>query len=163
MKVAETMKYLLPAFVILLVLTAVFFFSGDRQPMGAGMSLELDPYAGSYIDADFEVDQKSGGIAIPGWSSIHVEANKTLVDVNLTNPEDNIGKYDMVFSLYLTGEEKALAETGLIPAGKSALKLELGHELSPGEYPAVIHVQPYRVSDGSATNNANVETMLIVK
>ena len=69
----------------------------------------------------------------------------------------------MSFTIYLKGEDEPIAETGLIPPGESALKLELSEALEAGEYEAIVHVQPYRIADGSATNNADIETILIVE
>ena len=85
------------------------------------------------------------------------------MDVNLENSIDNEGKYYLSFSVYLKGQDKPLAETGLIQPGESALKLSLSHPLDAGEYEAVVLVQPYRMADGSATNNAEIETILIVE
>lgn len=65
--------------------------------------------------------------------------------------------------LFPPGVFKALAETGLIQPGESALKLSLSKALEPGEYEAVVLVQPYRMADGSATNNAEIETILIAE
>ena len=55
------------------------------------------------------------------------------------------------------------AETGLIPAGKSALKLKLAKPLEPGTYEATVLVQPYRVDDQSKTNNAEIKTVIIAE
>ena len=69
----------------------------------------------------------------------------------------------MSFTLYLKGETEPLAETGLIRPGESALKLELSRPLEAGEYEATVHVQPYRLPDNILTNNADIETILIVE
>ena len=122
-----------------------------------GMGLTVDPYSGTYVAPD------SGGIAIPGWGSIRIKAGEKLVDVNLENPADNKDRYNMSFTLYLKGETEPLAETGLIQPGESALKLELSRPLKAGEYEATVHVQPYRLPDNSPTNNADIETILIVE
>ena len=131
----------------------------------AGMGLTVDPYSGSFIQPEKTAaeEESTGGIAIPGWGSIHIQAGEKLVDVNLENPIDNEGKYYLSFSVYLKGLDKPLAETGLIQPGESALKLSLSHPLEPGEYEAVVLVQPYRMADGSATNNAEIETILIAE
>lgn len=136
------------------------------KPMGKeeGMGLTVDPYSGTYVapeKADTEDD--SGGIAIPGWGSIRIKAGEKLVDVNLENPADNKDRYNMGFTLYLKGETEPLAETGLIRPGESALKLELSRPLEAGEYEATVHVQPYRLPDNILTNNADIETILIVE
>ena len=41
--------------------------------------------------------------------------------------------------------------------------MELSKALEPSEYEAVVLVQPYRMADGSATNNAEIETILIAE
>lgn len=132
----------------------------------AGVGLTVDPNAGVYTAPKPEPDQDpedSGGIAIPGWGSITIAANETEVDVNLMNPEDNAERYELVFTIYLDGEEEPIAQTGRIPAGKSALRLKLERALEPGEYQASILVQPYRVDSLAQTNNAVIETVLIAE
>ena len=136
------------------------------KPMGKeeGMGLTVDPYSGTYLAPEkAETEEDSGGIAIPGWGSIRIKAGEKLVDVNLENPADNKDCYNMSFTLYLKGETEPLAETGLIRPGESALKLELSRPLEAGEYEATVHVQPYRLPDNSPTNNADIETILIVE
>ncbi len=129
-----------------------------------GMGLTVDPYSGTYVAPEkAETEEDSGGIAIPGWGSIRIKAGEKLVDVNLENPADNKDCYNMSFTLYLKGETEPLAETGLIRPGESALKLELSRPLEAGEYEATVHVQPYRLPDNSPTNNADIETVLIVE
>lgn len=152
----------------LLLLAIVIFLTVTLWPetpdVSSGMGLTVDPYSGTYAAVEQEeTEGSSGGIAIPGWGSIRIKAGETLVDVNLENPIDNQNGYNMSFALYLKGETEALAETGLIRPGESALKLKLSHSLEPGEYEATVHVQPYRMSDGSATNNAEIETILIAE
>lgn len=136
----------------------------DHTVKSAGIGLTFDPNSGIYTPEikDAEEDEHSG-IAIPGWDHIEIEADKTDVKVNLTNPEDNADKYYMQFTIYLDSEDEPLAETGLIRGGESALELHLTHPLSAGEYPATVHIQPYRVRDTTPTNNADIELMLIVK
>lgn len=149
-----------------IILAAVFLALKPAQAdEGSGMGLTVDPYSGTFTAAEKDDTEKesSGGIAVPGWGSIRIDAGKTLVDVNLQNPIDNADKYNMSFTLYLDGEEEAIAQTGLIRPGESALKLELSHPLSEGEYDATVLVQPYRMADNSATNNAEIKTILIVK
>ena len=130
----------------------------------AGVGLTVDPDSGTFVKPEIEELEKSdGGISIPGWGSINVAANETTVDVNLKNPDENEGKYDLAFTITLYGENEPIAETGLIPAGKSALKLKLTKPLEPGTYEATVLVQPYRVDDQSKTNNAEIKTIIIAE
>lgn len=159
----KIIQYSLIGFILLAVIVALTAILWPEAPETAdGMGLTVDPYSGSFVQPEKD-EESTGGIAIPGWGSIRIQAGEKLVDVNLENPMDNEGKYYLSFSLYLNGEDDALAETGLIQPGESALKLRLSHPLEAGEYEAVVLVQPYRMADGSATNNAEIETILIVE
>ena len=162
----QIMKYSMIGLILLAIIIALTVILWPKAPnTSAGMGLTVDPYSGSFVQPEkVEEDTEStGGIAIPGWGSIHIQAGEKLVDVNLENPIDNEGKYYLSFSIYLKDQDKPLAETGLIQPGESALKLSLSHPLDAGEYEAVVLVQPYRMADGSATNNAEIETILIAE
>ena len=159
-------KYSMIGLILLAIIIALTVILWPKAPdNSAGMGLTVDPYSGSFVQPEKTAaeEESTGGIAIPGWGSIRIQAGEKLVDVNLENPIDNEGKYYLSFSLYLKDQDKLLAETGLIQPGESALKLSLSHQLEPGEYEAVVLVQPYRMADGSATNNAEIETILIAE
>ena len=162
----QLMKYSLIGLILLAIIIALTVILWPQAPdTSGGMGLTVDPYSGSFVQSEKaeEDTESTGGIAIPGWGSIRIQAGEKLVDVNLENPIDNEGKYYLSFSVYLKGQDKPLAETGLIQPGESALKLKLSKALEPGEYEAVVLVQPYRMADGSATNNAEIETILIAE
>lgn len=159
-------KYSLIGLILLAIIVSLTVILWPKAPdTSAGMGLTVDPYSGSFVQPEKTAaeEESTGGIAIPGWGSIRIQAGEKLVDVNLENPIDNEGKYYLSFSIYLKGQDKPLAETGLIQPGESALKLSLNKPLEPGEYEAVVLVQPYRMADGSATNNAEIETILIAE
>ena len=162
----QIMKYSVIGLILLAIIIALTVILWPKAPdTSAGMGLTVDPYSGAFVQPEKaeETDESTGGIAIPGWGSIHIQAGEKLVDVNLENPIDNEGKYHLSFSVYLKDQDKPLAETSLIQPGESALKLSLSKALEPGEYEAVVLVQPYRMADGSATNNAEIETILIAE
>ena len=162
----KILKYSMIGIILLAVIVTLTVMLWPKAPdNNAGMGLTVDPYSGSFVQPEKTAaeEESTGGIAIPGWGSIRIQAGEKLVDVNLENPIDNEGKYYLSFSLYLKDQDKLLAETGLIQPGESALKLSLSKALEPGEYEAVVLVQPYRMADGSATNNAEIETILIAE
>ena len=111
------------------------------------------------------------GVAIPGWGSITLPAGVTEAATTLKNPEANEGWYYLTFEMRLptadeeTGEEsyEVLFTTGLIPPGQYCNQVTLTRALEPGEYNVILHVQPYRMSDKTPTNNADTETVLIVE
>ena len=133
------------------------------------VKLEIDPNAGELITPTPAPTEP--GIAIPGWGSITLPAGVTEAQVALQNPEANADWYYLTFELRLptvdeeTGEEgyEVIFTTGLIPPGQYCNKVTLTRALEPGEYTATVHVQPYRMADQSPTNNADMETVLIVK
>ena len=111
------------------------------------------------------------GVAIPGWGSITLPAGVTEAATTLKNPEANEGWYYLTFEMRLptvdeeTGEEsyEVLFTTGLIPPGQYCNQVTLTRPLEAGEYNVILHVQPYRMSDKTPTNNADTETLLIVE
>ena len=92
-------------------------------------------------------------------------AGVTEAATTLKNPEANEGWYYLTFEMRLptvdeeTGEEsyEVLFTTGLIPPGQYCNQVTLTRALEPGEYNVILHVQPYRMSDKTPTNNADTE------
>ncbi|MDD2958866.1 MAG: hypothetical protein PHE06_07105 [Lachnospiraceae bacterium] len=124
--------------------------------------LEIDPNAGAETAPETETEEQ--GIAIPGWGSITLPAGEKEAAVNLENPAANEGWYYMTFELCLKETGEVIFTTGLVPPGQSCRKVTLTRELKTGEYEAVIHVQPYKMDENQTpTNNADMETMLVVK
>lgn len=131
--------------------------------------LEIDPNAGELLTPTPAPTEP--GVAIPGWGSITLPAGVTEAATTLKNPEANEGWYYLTFEMRLptadeeTGEEsyEVLFTTGLIPPGQYCNQVTLTRALEPGEYNVILHVQPYRMSDKTPTNNADTETVLIVE
>lgn len=131
--------------------------------------LEIDPNAGELVTPTPAPTEP--GVAIPGWGSITLPAGVTEAATTLKNPEANEGWYYLTFEMRLptvdeeTGEEsyEALFTTGLIPPGQYCNQVTLTRALEPGEYNVILHIQPYRMSDKTPTNNADTETVLIVE
>lgn len=128
--------------------------------------LSVDPNAGKLVTP--EPKQKPAGpepdVAIAGWSKITVPANSLKATTSLYNPQENEGYYYLTYELLLKETEEVIFETGLIPPGLSCNEVALSRELEAGNYPAILHVQPYRMDvEQSPTNNANLELMLVVE
>ena len=131
--------------------------------------LEIDPNAGELVTPTPAPTEP--GVAIPGWGSITLPAGVTEAATTLKNPEANEGWYYLTFEMRLptvdeeTGEEsyEVLFTTGLIPPGQYCNQVTLTRPLEAGEYNVILHVQPYRMSDKTPTNNADTETVLIVE
>lgn len=128
-----------------------------------GSGLVIDPNAGEYVPPT-----AAPGVAIPGFGSMTIPANtKEVIGINLYNPEENDGWYYLTFKLSLLDENEQVSETlyesQLVPPGLYLQDITLSRGLAPGEYEAVMHVQPYRVADMSPTNNANLRLTIIVR
>lgn len=92
-----------------------------------------------------------------------VPAGVLEAEASLFNPADNEGWYYLTFELRLKETGEVVFTTGLIPPGMFCTKVNLNRTFEAGKYPCVMHVQPYRVSDLSTTNNAHFEMELIVE
>ena len=131
--------------------------------------LEIDPNAGELLTPTPAPTEP--GVAIPGWGSITLPAGVTEAATSLKNPDANADWYYLTFEMRLpivdeeTGEEsyEVLFTTGLIPPGQYCNQVTLTRALEAGEYNVILHVQPYRMSDKTPTNNADTETLLIVE
>lgn len=138
-------------------------------PSGSG--LVIDKNAGEYVAATPDVSGEDlPGIAIPGFTSLTVSAGETSVTkgVNLFNPETNDGWYYLTYEFRLIDDSEqgyeVLYASDLIAPGKHIQSITLSRPLEAGEYPMIVHVQPYRMNEAlSPTNNADMQSTLIVK
>ena len=161
--------------VVVLAVVAVLIWQSTKSEVAPAASptptveLEIDPNAGELITPTPAPTEP--GVAIPGWGSITLPAGVTEAATTLNNPDANAGWYYLTFEMRLptvdeeTGEEsyEVLFTTGLIPPGQYCNQVTLTRELEPGEYHVILHVQPYRMSDKTPTNNADTEMVLIVE
>ena len=169
-------KWIVLLLLLLLLAAGVFVIAGGltlifpglapgsgSSPLGGG--LVIDPNAGDYVAP--EAPKEEPGVAIPGWGSMTIPANTQVLDmVDFHNPERNAGLYYLTFKLCLldsNGEiSEVLWESQAVPPGKHIQKITMSRGLPAGTYNAVVHVQPYRMSDQTPTNSANMETILRV-
>lgn len=168
-------KILVAILAVLLLLTGgtmifwggVPFFSAftpnDSESTPQGVGLVVDPNAGEYV-----TEPQRPGVAIPGFGVLTIPANSDeVVGIDLYNPSENEGWYYLTFALCLLNKDgevsEVLYESQLIPPGLYIQDITLSHGLSEGKYDAVMQVQPYRISDLSPTNNANLKLSIIVK
>ena len=146
-------------------------------------ALTIDESAGEYKAPEAEAKPEVPGVTIPGWGSFtippHVTERNNMVD--FYNPEENDGYYYLTFELLVPvhndedatevkeGEEpvieyESVYASQLVPPGKHIQSITLTHGIEPGEYDAIIHVQPYTMDDSlTPTNNADMKTKLIVR
>ena len=124
--------------------------------------LKIDPNAGALITPTPAPQEP--GVAIPGWGSLKFPSGVTEVYTTFKNPEANADWYYLTFELRFKDTDEVIFTTGLIPPGQYCNKVTLTRPLEPGEYTAVMHVQPYKMDANlTPTNNANMETVLIVE
>jgi len=157
-------KWIILLVLILAVVAAALLifqpWAGDEEkPSGGG--LIIDSGAGDYVETPKPSTVQS--VVIPSWGTITIPANTQTVSVHFYNPEKNEGLYYLTFRLLLEDRGEVLYESNAVPPGKHIQQITLNRGLSAGVYDAVVHVQPYRMSDETPTNNANMRTTLIVQ
>lgn len=104
-------------------------------------------------------------VAIPGWNVITIPANYSEVYVDFYNPESNTDLYYLTFEWRLLNENgyDVIYKSDLMKPGEHTKKIALSRSFEAGEYETVIFVQPYKMNDNSPTNNANMNTKLVVR
>ena len=135
----------------------------DAPPYPNG-NLDIDPGAGDWNGEqlpDKTDDAPAVGIKIPGYPSITLPKDQETVNVALLNPEGNPCYFTFEIVLKDTGE--SLYKSKLVPPGKAITKITMSKALPAGAYDATIKITTTSITDGSAMNGANVETVLIVK
>lgn len=156
-----------PAIMLTVAIPKITESPTDSDRSSVSDAPELDPNAGEYVEQQEEND-KAGGIAVPGWNSLSIPKNQKEVTVDFYNPEENAGQYQLTFELRIPDESEqgyeVLYKSGLVDPGLHIQNITLSHELEEGIYDATLHVQPYRMDEQkSATNNADMQTQLIVE
>ena len=138
--------------------------TAEAPPSSKPGDLDIDPDAGDWGDEtlpDKTDDPPSAGIKIPGYPSIMLPKDQQTVNVALLNPEGNPCYFTFEIVLKDTGE--SIYKSKLVPPGKVINQITMARALPEGEYPATIKITTTSLTDGSAMNGANVETVLVVK
>ena len=168
-------KTLIISFIVLLLLvvgavTVAFHWNNwfGSAPAGPSSSqtgdLDIDPGADDWNGQklpDKTDNAPAVGIKIPGYPSITLPKDQKTVNVALLNPEGNPCYFAFEIVLKDTGE--SLYKSKLVPPGKAITEITMSRALSAGAYDATIQITTTSLTDGSAMNGANVETVLIVK
>lgn len=134
-----------------------------EEEIAAAASIPIELEEGA---VDWEgVQQKdtggvTAGIAIPGYKSITIDANKTDVKVNLQNPEGNPCYF--VISLVLD-DGTQLYKSKMVEPGKGLYDITLTQPLAKGEYGAMVKYETFSLQDSSSMNRAQVKIILIAQ
>ena len=126
--------------------------------------LDIDPGADDWDGQklpDKTDNAPAAGIKIPGYPSITLPKDQKTINVALLNPEGNPCYFTFEIVLKDTGER--LYKSKLVPPGKAITEITMSKALPAGEYNATIKITTASLTDGSAMNGANVETVFIVK
>ena len=79
----QIMKYSLIGLILLAIIVALTIILWPKAPdTSAGMGLTVDPYSGAFVQPEKaeEDTESTGGIAIPGWGSIRIQAGEKLLE-----------------------------------------------------------------------------------
>ena len=104
-----------------------------------------------------EATEGDGSVVIPGQGNLTVTEEGEVIDANFCNPKENAGRYLMMFAIIL--EEKkseAVYVSKPVRAGECAEEIMIS-DFEGAEAEAEILIQPYRIKDGTKTNNARMK------
>ena len=144
--------------VLACIAVAAVFILKQKNMADPAFSPDLDENAIVQTDG---IREKPEGIRIPGYPRITISADTKDVTMNLQNPEGNPCYF--TFEIVLTEGEETIYTSKLVEPGKAITDVTLSRALEKGEYPAVIKITTTSLTDGSAMNGADVETVLIAQ
>ncbi|OLA28992.1 MAG: hypothetical protein BHW30_08900 [Firmicutes bacterium CAG_194_44_15] len=143
---------------MVVIVAVVVYFLVRQDSKDPAFSPDLDENAIVQTDG---IKEKPEGIRIPGYPRITISADTKDVTMNLQNPEGNPCYF--TFEIILTEGEETIYTSKLVEPGKAITDVTLSRALEKGEYPAVIKITTTSLTDGSAMNGADVETVLIAQ
>ena len=156
--------FLLVAALIVVALNWNGWFGPESPVPSQNNNLDIDENAGDWNGEklpDKTDDAPAAGIKIPGYPSITLPADQQTVNVALLNPEGNPCYF--TFEIVLKDSGETLYKSKMVPPGQAITEITMYKALPAGEYDATIKITTNSLTDGSAMNGANVETVLIVK
>lgn len=108
-----------------------------------------------------EIVKNEDSIAIPGYEGLILKANSKKQEISLKNPAENTCYF--VITLYLE-DGTELWRSEWIKAGEVSKPIRLKRELEPGNYPALLKYDCYRMDkDKTPLNGAQMKLTLRVK
>lgn len=100
----------------------------------------------------------TGGIAIPGFSSLVFTANQQNQKVNFYNPKIN----NCLFRMTLFIDEVEYWQSGYVTPGNGYYNITLSEPIAAGEYKAYLKIECFK-SEGQPLNGAKVDFDLLVQ
>ncbi len=138
---------------------------GAQMPVKDKQSV-IVPEGGVVLTDEPKTSSAERGVEIPGIECLEINADTAQAQLDLYNPVSNRDAYYLSFELILLSSEKpeTLYLSPLLAPGESVGGITLSHSLAPGEYDALIKVQPYQMdADRTMTNNAELKIKLTVR
>lgn len=93
----------------------------------------------------------TGGITIPGYSEIVVDAGTTEVSVDLNNPEENHVYFQIDF--YLPETDETIYTSKLLKPGQHLYDITLNRPLEEGEYDLIIRYGTFSADEALTPRN----------
>lgn len=152
----------------IVIFAAPYFMENGRQDSfysASRPSQSFIPAKNEQKEATFQAESSTGGIHIPGTSTVFLPAGKTSADVPFYNPEKN-KEYLLQFELVLVADSsrETLVKTEKLNPGEKAGNVELSRALEAGTYDGILVAQPYYLQNPSIpTNLAEMNLKIIVQ
>ncbi len=143
--------------IIILIMIVNGMLKGDAKDVAAEKSDDPSvPIAESSFDSE-----EDDTLSIFGIKEIEIKEGSTLAEFYYLNPEQNADKYFIQVSIYLKENNELIYRSDLIPPGKGINSARLSRSFEEGKYPAILHVQGYRMQDFSSAKAADLDIVII--
>ncbi len=158
-------KFILLILVIIIAAAAVFGIAykvgsnaGNAQDVNG---VSIDENASDWDQSLNNLSGSEGGIKIPGYGSLTVNAGEKKWAITLANPKDNNCYFK--YSITINDSETPIYESDYIEPGKAIREFEVSDPLEAGDYTIYLNIAAYSM-DGNNTrlNGASVQADLHV-
>jgi hypothetical protein len=139
---------------VTLLCAAIIWFSYNEPEQRKDWEFESDQSA-----LQNSIDDES--ISIPGFESIKIPSEQTVVSSPFYNPQSNSCYFEI--TVFLSDTNEMIYQSKLITPGQKLYRIELMRTLTEGEYAAVIQYKTFSIEDFSVLNGANLPVTLIVE
>jgi hypothetical protein len=167
-KIKDIYKYIkgkyngMPIMAILILIILMIISGGLRQKEIKENISEKEQNTELEYSDQF-IDEEDDTLSIYGIKEIKIDEESAEAELYYLNPEQNADRYYIRVSIIMKSTDETVYVSDLIPPGQGIRKIKIDRQLEKGVYPAVFHIQGYKMNDLSSVKGADLDIDLIVE
>ena len=166
-KIKEIYKYVMSRYngapvIAILVLIMFMSVTGNIKDKAEKENENVNSDFQQYQDFGF-TNEEDDTLSIYGIKEIKIKEGSTEAELNYVNPEQNADKYFIKISITLKENNENIYSSELIPPGMGLSEVNISRTFSKGVYPAIFHIQGYKMNDMSSAKGADFDIEIKVE